>query len=227
MDAELKRKETADSREERREKKERQIQNQKEKKEKETMAAFCYKRKKNTVCKEHAKTEDPHEDVGKLEKDGNKAIVMIKPLQQTNKIHEDSSGDCGTNPAGIWHDGSDSTCSCDMSWKEIEGNTKIRSLNEERTQVKDLLTHVILLRLADKKSTEDKYLEFGHLVGLVLEVDSLITIYSKQLRSSKESSSIGSSSSVTCVRWSVLELCWLSLSPDYRMSKPSLDEGLV
>ncbi|GJV44199.1 hypothetical protein Tco_1428735 [Tanacetum coccineum] len=53
-------------------------------------------------CKEHAKTEDTHEDVGKLEKDGNKAIVMIKPLQQTNKSHEDSSGDGGTNPAGIW-----------------------------------------------------------------------------------------------------------------------------
>ncbi|GJZ00251.1 hypothetical protein Tco_0517680 [Tanacetum coccineum] len=27
--------------------------------------------------KEHAKTEDPHEDVGKLEKDGDKAVVMI------------------------------------------------------------------------------------------------------------------------------------------------------
>ncbi|GKA30843.1 hypothetical protein Tco_0717148 [Tanacetum coccineum] len=27
---------------------------------------------------------------------------MIKPLQQTNKSHEDSSGDGGTNPAGIW-----------------------------------------------------------------------------------------------------------------------------
>ncbi|GJS64013.1 hypothetical protein Tco_0678577 [Tanacetum coccineum] len=27
---------------------------------------------------------------------------VIKPLQQTNKSHEDSSGDGGTNPAGIW-----------------------------------------------------------------------------------------------------------------------------
>ncbi|GJW02647.1 zinc finger, CCHC-type containing protein [Tanacetum coccineum] len=30
--------------------------------------------------KEHAKTEDPHEDVGKLEKDGDKAVVMITLL---------------------------------------------------------------------------------------------------------------------------------------------------
>ncbi|GKA89810.1 hypothetical protein Tco_0811622 [Tanacetum coccineum] len=54
--------------------------------------------------KEHAKTEDPHEDVGKLKKDRDKAIVMIKPLQQTKKSHEDSSEDGGTNPARIWHE---------------------------------------------------------------------------------------------------------------------------
>ncbi|GJV73201.1 hypothetical protein Tco_1493196 [Tanacetum coccineum] len=101
MDAELKRKETADLREERREKKERQIQNQKEKK-RERNNGCVLLQKKEEHGKEHAKTEDPHEDVGKLEKDGNKAIVMIKPLQQTNKSHEDSSGDGGTNLAGIW-----------------------------------------------------------------------------------------------------------------------------
>ncbi|GJW12449.1 agenet domain-containing protein [Tanacetum coccineum] len=67
-----------------------------------SVEAAYHKYKRAQMRKEHAKTEDPHEDVGKLEKDGNKAIVMIKPLQQTNKSHEDSSGDGGTNPAGIW-----------------------------------------------------------------------------------------------------------------------------
>nr|GEY27871.1 hypothetical protein [Tanacetum cinerariifolium] len=54
----------------------------------------------------YAKTEDPHEDIGKL--DGDKAMIsqnddqeMIKHMQQTNKIHEDLSGDDGTNSAGI------------------------------------------------------------------------------------------------------------------------------
>ncbi|GJZ93263.1 hypothetical protein Tco_0665328 [Tanacetum coccineum] len=32
--------------------------------------------------KEHAKTEDPHEDVGKLEKDGDKAVVMISTQEE-------------------------------------------------------------------------------------------------------------------------------------------------
>nr|GFC81109.1 hypothetical protein [Tanacetum cinerariifolium] len=54
----------------------------------------------------YAKTEDPHEDIGKL--DGDKAMIsrnddqeMIIHMQQTNKSHEDLSGDGGTNPTGI------------------------------------------------------------------------------------------------------------------------------
>nr|GEZ63135.1 basic 7S globulin-like [Tanacetum cinerariifolium] len=92
MDAEFedekkkKRKEVADS-------------EQKEKKEEADMATL--------FCIIYAKTEDPHEDIGKL--DGDKAMInwndnqeMIKHTQQTNTSHEDLSGDGGTNPAGIW-----------------------------------------------------------------------------------------------------------------------------
>nr|GEU28601.1 ribonuclease H-like domain-containing protein [Tanacetum cinerariifolium] len=91
MDAEFederkkKRKEAADS-------------EQKEKKEEADMATL--------FCRIYAKTEDPHEDIGKL--DGDKAMIshnddqeMIKHMQQTNKSHEDLSGDGGTNPVGI------------------------------------------------------------------------------------------------------------------------------
>ncbi|GJW57913.1 probable protein ABIL5 isoform X2 [Tanacetum coccineum] len=37
--------------------------------------------------KEHAKTEDPHEDVGKLEKDGDKAVVMIGLKDLCAQLH--------------------------------------------------------------------------------------------------------------------------------------------
>ncbi|GKC73648.1 hypothetical protein Tco_1119531 [Tanacetum coccineum] len=66
------------------------------KEEEENMAAFFVtKGKKNTVC--------VHKKSRRKEKKTNlETPEMIKPLQQTNKSHEDSSGDGGTNPAGIW-----------------------------------------------------------------------------------------------------------------------------
>nr|GEX26757.1 hypothetical protein [Tanacetum cinerariifolium] len=86
---------------ERRREKRQRIHNRKKRKKKRTwLHIFCCK------SRIYAKTEDPHEDIGKL--DGDKAMIsrdddqeMIKSLQQTNKSHEDLSGDGGTNPAGI------------------------------------------------------------------------------------------------------------------------------
>nr|GEW06006.1 hypothetical protein [Tanacetum cinerariifolium] len=120
---------------ERRREKRQRIQNRKKRKKKRTwLPFFVAKGRKNTLVfirnreekqaikprflmnpttimvdegRIYAKTEDPHEDIGKL--DGDKAVIsrnddqeMIKHMHQTNKSHEDLSGDGGTNPAGIW-----------------------------------------------------------------------------------------------------------------------------
>nr|GEY88311.1 basic 7S globulin-like [Tanacetum cinerariifolium] len=120
---------------ERRREKRQRIQNRKKRKKKRTwLHFFVAKERKNTLVfirnreekqaikprflmnpttimvdegRIYAKTEDPHEDIGKL--DGDKAMIsrnddqeMIKHMQQTNKSHEDLSGDGGTNPTGIW-----------------------------------------------------------------------------------------------------------------------------
>ncbi|GJY23787.1 hypothetical protein Tco_0397445 [Tanacetum coccineum] len=52
---------------------------------------------------------------------------MIKPLQQTNKSHEDSSGDGGTNPAGI----------CSLKTENVQQPPRI-TINEEFKEPEDL-----------------------------------------------------------------------------------------
>ncbi|GKA70153.1 nucleotide-binding alpha-beta plait domain-containing protein, partial [Tanacetum coccineum] len=159
---------TTNKEEEKRKKKADSREKNRKKEEEENMAAFFVtKGKKNTVCF--------HKKSRRKEKNTNlETPEMIKPLQQTNKSHEDSSGDGGTNPAGICSLQSKGFLEfCFVLFRRILFSSSMGSFRSKEDDVSKISTSIFITNFPETFSAKDLFLtcrQYGHVVDTFIPV---------------------------------------------------------